>query len=304
VVFIAGELGLGPAEMVRRVAESEMSRTFFWDWKEKNYFWKQFLGGAFIAVCMTGLDQNMMQKNLSCRSLGEAQKNIRWFGIVVVFVNLLFLALGVLLYQYAQSKGVAVPARTDELFPTLALQHLGTAAAVVFVLGLTAATFSSADSVLTTLTTSFCIDILGWERGATPSEAQKTRQRQIVHVMFAGLLLAAILGIEAVADQAVIGIILKVASYTYGPLLGLFAFALVRGWRARAAGDGAAFPPLHAGLTPVACLVSPALCWILDLNSRTWLGGYAFGNELLIVNGAITFALLAAVSRWGSRARG
>ena len=301
VVFIARELGLGPAEMVRRIADSGMAQTFFWDWKEKSYFWKQFLGGAFIAVCMTGLDQNMMQKNLSCRSLGEAQKNIRWFGIVVVFVNLLFLGLGVLLYQYAQAKGIAVPTRTDDLFPTLALQHLGTAAAIVFVLGLTAATFSSADSVLTTLTTSFCIDILGWERGEALSEERKTRLRHIFHVMFAVLLLATILVIKAVASQAVIGIILKVANYTYGPLLGLFAFALLRGWLARRAGGGDDLPPLHPVLTPVACLAPPVLCWVLDRYSRAWLGGYAFGNELLIVNGAITFALLAAVWAMGGR---
>jgi Na+/proline symporter len=297
VVFISRQLDLGPAEMIRRIGESDMSQTFFWDWKAANFFPKQFLGGAFIAICMTGLDQNMMQKNLSCRTLGDAQKNIRWFGIVVVGVNLMFLGLGVLLFQYAQAKGIAVPDQTDHLFPTLALQHLGAAAGIVFILGLTAATFSSADSVLTTLTTSFCIDILGWERDTAMTEARKTRLRHIFHVIFAVLLLLTILVMEAVADRAVIGIILKVAAYTYGPLLGLFAYALMRGLRARKSGANSALTELHPVLTPVACLVAPAICWILDQNSRAWFGGYGFGNELLVVNGFITFVALCLIPK-------
>lgn len=287
VVAIAWQLGLGPGEVVRVVRESPHSRVFFWDWAPATNFWKQFIGGAFVAICMTGLDQNMMQKNLSCRSLAEAQRNIHWFAGIVVLVTLVFLSLGALLFHYADVRGVPLPARSDQLFPTLALQHLGTFAAVVFVLGLTAATFSSADSVLTTLTTSFCIDILRLDRVPNWTEARKTRTRHILHVAFAGLLLLAILAFAWAGTDAIIGAVLKLANYTYGPLLGLFAFALYGRGRPRGA------------WVPAACLVPPVLCGVLDANSRAWLGGYAFGNELLAVNGALTFAGL-----WLAKPRG
>ena len=285
VVAIAWQLGLGPGEVVRVVRESPHSRVFFWDWAPATNFWKQFIGGAFVAICMTGLDQNMMQKNLSLRSLPEAQRNIRWFAGVVVLVTLVFLSLGALLFHYAEVRGIPLPARSDQLFPTLALQHLGAFAAVVFVLGLTAATFSSADSVLTTLTTSFCIDILRLDRDAGWTEARKTRTRHILHIAFAGLLLLAILAFAWVGTEAIIGAVLKLASYTYGPLLGLFAFALYGRGRPRGA------------WVPAACLVPPVLCGVLDANSRAWLGGYAFGNELLVVNGLLTFAGLWLVKQ-------
>src|SRR5690606_22866482 len=171
---IARALGLGPVELVRTVWESPHSRIFEWAWAPSTNFWTEFSGGALIAVCMTGLDQNMMQKSLSCPSLRDAQRNLHWFAGIVVVVNLLFLVLGALLYHYASSRNIALPERTDLLFPTLALQHLGHVTAVMFLLGLTAATFSSADSVLTTLTTSFCIDILGMERRPDMTDAMRT----------------------------------------------------------------------------------------------------------------------------------
>ncbi|MFN0069439.1 MAG: sodium:solute symporter [Limisphaerales bacterium] len=278
VVAIAWQLGLGPGEVVRVVRESPHSRVFFWDWAPATNFWKQFIGGAFVAICMTGLDQNMMQKSLSCRSLAEAQRNIHWFAGIVVLVTLLFLSLGALLFHYAEVRGIPLPARSDQLFPTLALQHLGAFAAVVFALGLTAATFSSADSVLTTLTTSFCIDILRLDRDTGWTEARQTRTRHLLHVGFAGLLLLAILAFAWAGTDAIIGAVLKLANYTYGPLLGLFAFALYGRGRPRGA------------WVPAACLVPPVLCGVLDANSRAWLGGYAFGNELLVINGALTYA--------------
>ncbi len=285
VFFIGRELGWGAGDIVERVRASELSQTFFWDWKPANNFWKQFLGGVFVAICMTGLDQNMMQKNLSCRSLADAQKNINWFSIVVFFVNVLFLALGVLLYEYARAKGIELPKKTDHLFPTLALEHLGPAAAIVFILGLTAATFSSADSVLTTLTTSFCIDILGFDDKGAKDEARRTHLRHLFHVGFAVALLGAILLINAINQDAAISLILKVASFTYGPILGLFAFALfVR-------------RSVPQPWVVVACLIAPVVCWVLNQFSAQWFSGYAFGNELLILNGALTLALLLAGSR-------
>ncbi len=284
VFFIGRELGLGVGGIFEMVKSSDLSKTFFWDWKPANNFWKQFFGGAFVAICMTGLDQNMMQKNLSCRSLGDAQKNINWFSIVVVGVNLLFLALGALLFEYARVKGVAIPERTDHLFPMLALQHLGIAAAIVFVLGLTAATFSSADSVLTTLTTSFCIDILGMDTDTRMTEAQKTRLRHRLHLGFAVALLVSILLINAIAKASVITIILKFANFTYGPILGLFAYALFFKRR------------VPQPLIVATCIVAPLVCWMLDYNSKAWFAGYAFGSELLILNGALTLGLLLAFS--------
>jgi Na+/proline symporter len=202
----------------------------------------------------------------------------------VVLVNAVFLALGALLYEYARVRGVATPAKTDLLFPTLALQHLGGFASVVFLLGLTAATFSSADSVLTTLTTSFCVDILGTERRLDLTEEGRTRLRHVFHLVFAVLLLGAILLFQAWASDAVIALVLKIAGYTYGPLLGLFAFGLLTRRTVR------------GGWVPVVALLAPAVCAWLDLNSSTLLGGYRFGNELLLMNGALTFAGLVLAS--------
>lgn len=280
---IARQLGLDWSGLCQTISESPHSQVLFWDAKEGTFFWKQFLGGAFIAIVMTGLDQNMMQKNLSCRSLREAQINMVSFSLVVVLVNFFFLALGALLYSYASAKGVPLPTRTDHLFPMLALQHLGTFAAVVFILGLTAATFSSADSVLTTLTTSFCIDILGTERRADLDEARRTTMRHWVHVGFAVVLLLTILAFQAVGTPSVIGAVLKLANYTYGPLLGLFAFGLVCDWRVR------------DGWVPVVCALPPVVCYLLDTNSKAWLAGYSFGNELLILNGALTVVGLLVI---------
>jgi Na+/proline symporter len=262
--------------MIEAVSRSEHAQIFFWDWQDRKYFWKQFFSGAFMAIVMTGLDQNMMQKNLSCRSLGDAQKNIYWFTAVIVLVNLLFLSLGALLYHYAKVKGIEIPKQTDRLFPMLALEHLGSFAAVVFIIGLTAATFSSADSVLTTLTTSFCIDFLEIDKKPALTEQQKTSLRHRVHFAFALILLLVILGFKALNKEAVINAVFTLASYTYGPLLGLFAFGLFTGRRVKDA------------WVPLICLISPVICYVLNANSAEWLHGYKFGFELLILNGVLT----------------
>jgi Na+/proline symporter len=277
IVAIARSLDLNFSDLISTVKNSEMSQTFFWDWRGTNYFWKQFCAGAFIAIAMTGLDQNMMQKNLSCRSLGAAKKNIYAFTSVMVLVNLLFVSLGVLLFHYAAAKGVAIPSSTDKLFPMLALDHLGDFAAIVFVIGLTAATFSSADSVLTTLTTSFCMDILGTEERKELSEAQRTALRHKVHVGFAVSLWLVIIGFQAINSKAIIDAIFTLASYTYGPLLGLFAFGLF------------AKAKVNDRLVPVVCVLSPLICYVLQQNSFAWFHGYKIGFELLILNGLLTF---------------
>jgi Na+/proline symporter len=285
VVIIGHDLGLGAGGMITRVWESEMSGVFNWDWRSPGYFWKQFLSGAAITLVMTGLDQNNMQKSLSCPTPGTAKKNLYSFALVQVPVNLFFLSLGVLLFAYAKERGVAIPTATDQLFPTLALQHLGTAAAVVFVLGLTAATFNSADSVLTTLTTSFCFDFLGLEHRNDLSTADKDRRRRWVHFGFSMLLLWVIVGFKAAGTMAVIDLVFKLASFTYGPLLGLFALGLAT--RVRVGGPW----------VPVVCVASPVICWELSQHSAAWLGGYRFGTELLLLNGALTMVGLALLAR-------
>lgn len=292
IVAIARGLDLGFGGLVETVRDSPSSQTFFWDWRAPNYFWKQFLSGAFIAIVMTGLDQNMMQKNLSCRTLREAQKNIYAFIPVLVVINVLFLSLGTLLFEYARAKGLAVPARTDLLFPTLALQHLGVFAAVVFVLGLAAATFNSADSVLTTLTTSFCLDVLHLDTRPGLTEAGRTAVRHRVHVGFALVLLLVILAFRAWNNDSVISTVFKIAGYTYGPLLGLFALGMFT----RVAG--------RDPLVPLICVLAPAGCWLLDRNSAAWFNGYKFGFELLMLNGLLTAAGVMIVGWWGGKQQG
>ena len=285
ILFIAREMQLDFGGIVQTVKDTGYSQVFFWDWQAKNYFWKQFLGGAFIAICMTGLDQNMMQKNLSCKSLPEAQKNLNAFSIIVVVVNLFFLTLGALLYAYAASKQLVVPERGDELFPFLAFNHLGQFAGLVFIIGLTAATFNSADSVLTTLTTSFYIDFLGQ---ATDDENSHRRLRTGIHISFAVILFLVVLLFGLFNDQSMIFTVMEIAGITYGPLLGLFAFGILT---SRIPADK---------LVPLICMGSAGICTFLYLSSKAkavWLQGYQVGAELLIFNGIITFIGLLIISR-------
>jgi len=275
IIAICSTLDLGISDLYSTISDSKYSQVFFWNWQEKNFFFKQFLSGVFIAIVMTGLDQNMMQKNLSCKSLPDAQKNIYVYSSISIIVNLFFVVLGALLYIYADAKGVAVPAKTDELFPLLALNYLGSFAAVVFILGITAATFSSADSVLTTLTTSFCIDFL---KVKSDSESRKEkRTRHIVHISFAVILLLIIIIFREINNDAVINTVFRVAGYTYGPLLGLFAFGLYTKF------------PVYDKYVPIACVIAPILSYFLDVNSVKFFNGYKFGFEILLVNGLLTF---------------
>ena len=275
IIVIASQLNLSFTGIFTTVRDSPYSKIFFWDWQEKSFFFKQFFSGVFIAIVMTGLDQNMMQKNLSMRTLPDAQKNIYWFVSILVIVNLFFVSLGALLYTFATSSGIPVPAKTDELFPLLALNHLGSFAAVVFVLGITAATFSSADSVLTTLTTSFCIDFLKMKSDKETVKQKNTRHA--VHISFAVILLFIIILFREINNDAVINSVFKVAGYTYGPLLGLFAFGLYMKAKVK------------DKLVPIICVIAPVLSYYLDTNSVTLFNGYKFGFEILILNGLLTF---------------
>ena len=287
IIAIGSQLQLSPGGMIQKVSGSGYARIFFWDFNEKTYFWKQFLGGAFISIAMTGLDQNMMQKNLSCPNLKDAQKNIMSFSFVMVLVNVLFISLGALLFIYASNLNIALDMDssgkkiiTDRVFPTLALGHLGTIAGLAFIVGLTAATFSSADSVLTTLATSFCIDFLNFEKPGKYTDAQKTRTRKLVHISSAILLFFVIVLFKIGDNKAIIDTILYLAGFTYGPLLGLFAFGLFTKLK------------LNDWMVPLICIITPIFCYFLDMNSVQWLGGYKLGPELILLNGMLTFVLL------------
>lgn len=290
IYLISKDLHLSVGGLTAAVKDSEYSKVFFWDWHTGKNFFKQFFAGAFIAIVMTGLDQDMMQKNLTCKNIGEAQKNMFWFSITLVLVNLLFLAMGALLYLYANQNGIAIPERSDDLFPMLALHHFNILAGVVFLLGIIAAAYSSADSALTALTTSFCVDFLNFkEFESTLSLQHKQRNiRLAVHLGFSLVLFAVILIFKSINNEAVISAVFTAAGYTYGPLLGLYAFGLFTKFSVR------------DPLVPVVCLLSPALSYLLNVHSVEWFNGYKFGFEILIVNGALTFVGLLLLQKRAS----
>lgn len=269
-VGVARALDMGVGEAVSAVAASPMSRVLVMDdWVSTQNFWKQFISGIFVVIVMTGLDQDMMQKNLTCKTLREAQKDVCTYGFAFVPANLLLLSLGVLLVTLAGREGVALPASGDDLLPMFAATgRLGTAVVVLFTIGIVAASFSSADSALTSLTTSYCVDICRRE--------DDERLRRRVHVGFCVLFVVFILLFRLVNSTSVIDAIYILVSYTYGPLLGLFAFGLLT---RRSVRDK---------YVPYIAIVSPLLCFVLDkVAVAVW--GYHFGYELLLLNGMLTF---------------
>ncbi|NBC09639.1 MAG: sodium:solute symporter [Bacteroidetes bacterium] len=286
IIAIGQALETDLSGMLAMVRASDYSQMFFFSggWNDPNNFFKQFISGALITIVMTGLDQDMMQKNLSCRNIGEAQKNMYLFSAILVVANLLFLTLGAVLYLYAASIGLEIPERTDQLYPTIALNHLPAAVGIFFIIGLIAAAYSSADSALTALTTSFCVDFLGFEE-TEGAEEEKKRTRLYVHIGFSVLLLVVIVVFNALNNKDVISQLFKAAGYTYGPLLGLFAFGILtrrqlyRQW-----------------VIPV-CVAAPVLSYIINANSVEWLYGFQFGFLIIALNGLLTFAGLWAISR-------
>ncbi len=281
IIHVVEALGMTVPEALSAVAADSHSRMFVMDdWVSKQNFWKQFLSGVFIVIVMTGLDQDMMQKNLTCKTLREAQKDMCTYGFAFVPANLLFMCLGVLLVLLAQRQGVALPSSGDELLPLFAATgRLGSAVVVLFTVGIVAASFSSADSALTSLTTSYCVDICG--------RHDDERLRKRAHVGVAVVFVLFILAFRAINSTSVIDAIYILCSYTYGPLLGLFAYGLLtkRGVNDR--------------VVPYVAVASPVLCYVLnDVVGRTT--DYQFGYELLMLNGSLTFAGLW-MSRWAKR---
>ena len=279
---LADKLNLNIGGVIDTIKNSSESRIFvFDDWQSKQNFFKQFFSGIFITIVMTGLDQDMMQKNLSCRNLKEAQKNMYCYGISFVPVNLLFLSLGILLMVAATQMNIAIPTKGDDLLPMFAAGgHLGYAVLVFFTIGIIAAAFSSADSALAALTTSFCIDILNTDK---LKENEAVRIRKITHIGISTIFVICILIFEAIDSQSVIDTIYTLASYTYGPLLGLFCFGLFTKLKPR------------DRYVPYIAIASPVVCYMIDILTFN-VTGYKFGYEMLMFNGLLTFMGLAALS--------
>lgn len=283
IVLIARQLNLGTAEVTAAIKSSPYSQVFFFDnFNDPRNFWKQFISGAFIAIVMTGLDQDLMQKNLTCKNIGEAQKNMFWFTITLTLVNFMFLCLGALLYIYANTKGIEVPAKTDNLYPMLALNHFGPVVGITFLLGITAATYASSDSALTALTTSFCIDFMNVERRP---EAERSRIKHWVHIGFSVLFWVVIVIFNQFNNGDLITAVFDLAGYTYGPLLGLYAFGLFNK------------RPVRDNWVPLVCILSPFLTYYVNAHSKEWFNGYTFSFERLLLNGLFTYLGLWALSR-------
>jgi len=293
IYFICSSLDLGFVEAFETIKTSGYSKIFFMNdfLSNKFHISKQIIGGMFVTIAMIGLDQDLMQKNLSCKNIGEAQKNMFTFTGIFLIINLFFLSVGALLYVYANKNGIAIPVdatgspRTDFLFPEIALNHLSIVPAIVFMLGLTAATFATTDSALTALTTSFCVDFLGFDKKEDINSKKSINQRHIVHISFSLLMFLTVILFNEVNNKAVVSAIFTVASYTYGPLLGLYSFGLLM--KSRGVNDK---------LVPIICMLSPAICFYLNQNSKMLLGGYVFDNELILINGMITFIGLLLIS--------
>jgi len=305
--LIIDRMGLSAGEMIDRVYDSSYSRMIFTDWTDRHFFIKELLSGAFMAIVMTGLDQEMMQKNISVRNLKDSQKNMITFSVIMVFVNLLFLLLGGLLYIYAFNNGAAFTTNLvdnkevfglyhnqlnitgDNLFPSIALglfQQLPVFISVIFIIALISALFPSADGALTALTSSFCIDILGLKDRQDMSEKQKRNTRLIVHFSMTIIFFICILVFREINSRSIIDKILDLAGYTYGPLLGLFAFGIL---------TKRSLP--NSMIIALIALASPVLCYLLQTNSASILGGYKIGIEILLLNGTLTFLGLLIISK-------
>lgn len=285
IYYIATDLNMGFSDMVSSITGNDYSKIFFFeDGNDKRFFWKQFLAGVFTVIAMTGLDQDMMQRNLSCKNFKDSQKNMVTSVVFQFVVISLFLMLGVLLYIFVDTKGIQMPAKSDELFPMIATQgYFPNIVGILFIVGLISSAYSAAGSALTALTTSFTVDILGSLKTKTDQEATKSRKR--VHIGMAFVMGIVIVVFNALNNTSVIDAVYIVASYTYGPILGLFAFGI---FTRKAVKDK---------YIPIVAVLSPVLCFILDENSQKWFNGYSFSYELLILNAFFTFIGLLLLTK-------
>jgi len=282
IFSISGKLGWNLPELAEKINDSSYSKIFTWDWKSGQNFFKQFFSGMFMTIVIVGMDQDMMQKNLTCKNRCEAQKNMFVFSFSFLATVFLFLCLGALLYIFAQSRGIATPENSDDLYPILAMDELGLAAGIAFLLGIIAAAYSSADSALAALTTSFCIDFY---KIGKYEETKRARIRKLAHIGFSGLLVLIILLFKAFNNESVVVAVFKVAGYTYGPILGLFVFGMFTKYR------------VNDKAIPGIAVLAPVLSYLIASNSEVLFGGYKFGFEVVILNGALTFLGLFLFSK-------
>ncbi|MCD6354072.1 MAG: sodium:solute symporter [Prolixibacteraceae bacterium] len=282
IVALSRSFNWSPGVVLKEIAENSHSQIFFWDWRSGSNFFKQFIAGMFITIVMVGMDQDMMQKNLTCKNKREAQKNMIVFSLSFLVTVVLFLCLGVLLYIFAGKTGIALPENSDDLYPLLALHHLGLPVGIAFLLGITAAAYSSADSALTALTTSFSIDFLKIEKY---NEKQRQKIKKWSHLMFSFLLIVVILIFKAINNESIVVAVFKAAGYTYGPILGLFIFGI---YSKRKVKDY---------WVPVVGIASPVITFLISSYSEVLFNGYKFGFELLILNGLITLTGLLLISK-------
>lgn len=286
VFFLAKQFNISIIGFYEKILSSPYGKIFYFDggWNDPNNFFKQALGGMLIALVMTGLDQDMMQKNLTCRNLKEAQLNMWSFSILLFFVNFTFLTLGAGLYLFAAKEGIDIPVKSDQLFPMIAFKYLSSAGSILFLLGLTASNYASADSALASLTTSYCIDFLNFKKSSHNDERKK-KIRTFVHLAFSFLIFFVIVLFYFLNDDAVINKVFQFAGYTYGPLLGLFAFGILTQRQIK-----------YSSLVPVICILSPLASYFLNIHSKEFLSGFTFGNILVAVNGLLTFIGLLFIS--------
>ncbi|MEP7143402.1 MAG: sodium:solute symporter [Ferruginibacter sp.] len=303
IVYILNNLNLSAGEALTQLDSKGYLNIFNTDVNSKGFFAKQIIGGAFITIAMTGLDQEMMQKNISVKRLGDSQKNVITLAVILISVLFLFLLLGGLLYLYGSANGgvyqdVVVNGKTvrhfilnntnvigDKAFPSIVLSYFPPAVGIMFIIALISALFPSADGALTALTSSFCIDIIGLKERADLDEKQKKRLRLTVHLTFTIIFLICIMVFKALNDNSIIDKILDLAGYTYGPLLGLFAFGIFTKKQ---------LP--NSLIVTLVCLIAPVLSYLVSMNAKSWFNGYQIGIELLLINGLITFAGLWAIS--------
>ena len=282
IVSVTKSLEWNAATLFSQISSDSNSQIFFWDWRSGNNFFKQFIAGIFVTIVIVGMDQDMMQKNLTCKNIKDAQKNMVVFSFSFLATVFLFLCLGALLYIYAAKSGVAIPENTDDLYPLLALNYLGLPVAIAFLLGIIAAAYSSADSALTALTTSFSVDFLNIEK----YEEQKIQKiKRWSHLMFSVLLILIILLFKAINNESIVVAVFRVAGYTYGPILGLFVFGMYSTRKVR------------DKWVPIVAVISPVICFFISKYSEIIFDGYKFGFELLILNGLITMAGLWLISK-------
>jgi len=282
IIAISRSLNFDFPELAQRISSHPNSQIFFWDWRSGDNFFKQFFAGMFITIVMVGMDQDMMQKNLTCKNKKEAQKNMIVFSLSFLAAVFLFLCLGVLLYIFAEQAGITIPETTDELYPLIALNHLSLPAGIAFLLGITAAAYSSADSALTALTTAFSVDFM---KIGNYEEQKRRSIKKRTHIMFSVLLIVVILVFRAISNESIVVAVFTVAGYTYGPILGLFVFGMYTKKKVK------------DKWVPLVGITSPVICFFISTYSEQLFNGYTFGFELLILNGLITILGLWLISK-------